>query len=57
MFTKEEIKRKIEPMNLKKVSNGSGVPYNTIYRLATTDSNHDYETVKKLSDWLEGLEK
>lgn len=53
MLTIEEIKEMLKPMNLKAVSEASGVPYNTVYRLAKTNADPSYSTVKALSDYLE----
>lgn len=53
MLTVEQIKKMLEPMNLRAVSEASGVPYNTLYRLAKTDADPSYRTVKAVSDYLE----
>lgn len=54
MRTLEEIKKELQDRNLKAVAEGSGVHYNAVYRLMTGQVNPSYETVKKLSDYLEG---
>jgi predicted transcriptional regulator len=53
MLTLEEIKKMLKPMNLKAVSEAAGVSYNTVYRLAKTDADPNYSTVKAISDYLE----
>ena len=53
MLTIEEIKEMLKPMNLKAVSEAAGVPYNTVYRLAKTNADPNYSTVKALSDYLQ----
>lgn len=54
MKTLEEIKAALEDSNLKTVAAKSGVHYNALYRLMREQVNPSYETVKKLSDYLEG---
>lgn len=53
MLTLEKIREMLKPMNLKAVSEAAGVPYNTVYRLANTNVDPVYSTVKALSDYLE----
>lgn len=53
MKTLEEIKAALEDSNLKTVAAKSGVHYNALYRLMRDQVNPSYETVKKLSDYLE----
>jgi predicted transcriptional regulator len=53
MLTLEKIREMLKPMNLKAVSEAAGVPYNTVYRLANTDVDPAYSTVKALSDYLQ----
>lgn len=55
MLTLEQIRKRLEPMNLALVAKACGIHYNTLYRLAKTDANVSYETVKKLSDYLTEL--
>ena len=56
MKTLEEIKRQLEDSKLKTVADKTGVHYNAIYRLMNGQTNPSYETVKKLSDYLEAKE-
>lgn len=53
MKTLEEIKLALEDSNLKSVALKSGVHYNAVYRLMRGQVSPSYETVKKLSDYLE----
>lgn len=57
MLTIEQIQRRLEVMNLLKVSDASGVAYNTVRRIAGGSVNVEYETVRKLAEYLEGLER
>ena len=54
MLTLEVIKERLKDANLKKVADSAGVHYNALYRLMNEKSEPKYETVKKLSDYLEG---
>lgn len=54
MLTLEEITEKLKPMKLQYVARETGVHANVLYRIAKGEANPQYETVKKLSDWLEG---
>jgi len=54
MMTVEQIKRRLEDANLKRVAENAGVHPATLYRLMQEDSKPLYETVKALSDYLEG---
>ena len=56
MLTIEQIQRRLEAMNLRKVSDASGVAYNTVRRIAGGSVNVEYETVRKLAEYLERLE-
>ncbi len=56
MLTLEEIKKRLAESNLKAVAKKAGVHYNSLYRLTKADANPSYDTVKKLSDYLERLE-
>lgn len=53
MLTLDAIKNKLEHANLKKVAEAAGVHYNALYRLMKEESDPKYETVRKLSDYLE----
>jgi len=54
MLTIEEVKQKLRPMNLQHVSRETGIHGNILYRIMKGQRSASYETVKKLSDWLEG---
>ena len=54
MLTVEQIKHKLKDSNLKRVAENSGVHSATIYRFMNEKSRPLYETVKALSDYLEG---
>jgi len=56
MMTLEQIKRRLEPMNLSRVSRETGLHPNALYRIVSGKTSPRYETVKKLSDWLEERE-
>jgi DNA-binding phage protein len=53
MMTIEQIKDRLKDANLKRVATNSGIHPATIYRFMN-DSNPTYETVRLLSDYLEG---
>lgn len=55
MMTLETVKRRLEPMNLRRVAQETGIHENALYRLMRDKTRPSYETVKRLSDWLEGL--
>jgi hypothetical protein len=56
MLTLEQIIKALDDRNWKRVSEGSGVNYQTVWKIARGNAgNVSYETVKKLSDYL--LEK
>lgn len=56
MLTLEEVQKKLEPMNLKEVSRGSGVEYMQVWKISTGRYIAvPYEAVKALSDYLESL--
>ena len=54
MMTVEQIRKRLEDANLKRVAENAGVHPATLYRLMNEDSKPLYETVKALSDYLEG---
>lgn len=54
MLTLEQIKDRLADRNLMAVSKASGVHSNALYRLMSGGTKPSYETVKKLSDYLEG---
>ena len=53
MLSLPEIKKLLEDRQLNIVSERVGIHSNTIYRLMKVEKA-DYETIKKLSDYLEG---
>lgn len=55
MLTVEQIKKRLEHANLFKVAEAAGVHPATVYRLMREDGKPLYETVKALSDYLEGV--
>ena len=54
MMTLEKIKQELKHYKLNRVARDAGVDKCTLYRMMREDSKPAYETVKKLSDWLEG---
>lgn len=56
MLTLDEIKRRLKYMKLRQVSRESGVHENVLYRLVRSETNPQYETVERLSNWLEKQE-
>lgn len=53
-MTIEQIKSALSYYNLTKVARASGVDRHVLYRVVKENAKPSYETVKKLSDWLEG---
>lgn len=52
----EEITRLIKQNGLKKTSMETRINYDQIWRIASgRDANPQYKTLKKLSDYLQGL--
>jgi hypothetical protein len=56
MLTIEQIKKRLEDANLKRVAENAGVHPATVYRFMQDDSKPLYETVKALSDYLSDKE-
>jgi DNA-binding phage protein len=54
MMNLEEIKARLIDANLKKVAEKAGIHEARVYRLMSGESEPMYETVKALSDYLEG---
>jgi len=56
MLSLEEIQKQLEDRNLKTISNRIGLSYMTIWKVKTGGKydNFSYETIKKISDYLEG---
>ena len=58
MLNKNEIIAKLKDMNLSAVARGAGVNYGTLHHFAKNkDSNVSYETVRKLSNYLQEGDK
>lgn len=55
MLTLDEIKTKLTEANLQAVAKAADVHPNTLYKLMN-GARPSYDTVKKLSDYLEGKE-
>jgi len=54
MMTLDKVKKELENYNLTRVARASGVDRHVLYRVVKENAKPSYETVKKLSDWLEG---
>jgi hypothetical protein len=54
MLNLEEIKLRLVDANLKKVAEKAGIHEARVYRLMSGETEPMYETVKALSDYLEG---
>jgi predicted transcriptional regulator len=57
MLNLEEIRFRLVDANLKKVAEKAGVHEARVYRLMSGETEPMYETVKALSDYLEGKDK
>ena len=55
MLPIDEVRRRLEPMNIMYVSRKTGVHANAIYRLMRGDTAPRYATIERLSNWLEGI--
>jgi len=53
MQTLEQIRKQLQPMNLSAVAEQSGVSYGALRRMMMPHSKPSYETVRKVSVWLE----
>ena len=53
MLTIDEIRERVKDRSVKKVARMSGVHFNALYRLVSGKSKPSYETLKKLSEYLE----
>lgn len=54
MLTIEQVIARLEPMNLRKVAEATGLHYNTVRKVAAGEAKEaDYNTVLKLSNYLE----
>lgn len=57
MLSIEEVIAKLKDCNLKKVAKSAGINYTAVWRVSHYPKyGVNYETVKKLSDYLEGKE-
>jgi DNA-binding phage protein len=54
MMNLEEIRARLIDANLKKVAEKAGIHEARVYRLMSGETEPMYETVKALSDYLEG---
>jgi predicted urease superfamily metal-dependent hydrolase len=52
MLTVEQIKKRLQDANLKRVAENAGIHPATVYRFMQEESKPLYETVKALSDYL-----
>lgn len=57
MMTLEKVKKELENYNLTRVARAAGVDRHVLYRVVKENAKPSYETVKRLSDWLEGLQQ
>ena len=57
MLNLEEIRFRLVDANLKKVAEKAGVHEARVYRLMSGETEPMYETVKALSDYLEGKDR
>lgn len=54
MLALEDIIRRLQDRNLQKVASATGLAHTTVWNLAANRrANYNYETVKRLSDYLE----
>lgn len=54
MLTVEQIKQKLEDANLRKVAEKAGLTPGTMYKFMSNSNRPSYDTVLKLSNYLEG---
>jgi hypothetical protein len=57
MLNLEEIRLRLVDANLKKVAEKAGIHEARVYRLMSGETEPMYETVKALSDYLEGKDR
>lgn len=55
MMTLEQVQERLKPMNLRVVSNESGIKYGLLWKTVNQKMRVNYDVVKKLSDYLESL--
>lgn len=51
-MTLDEMRRRLQPMNLAEVSRETGINYHTLRRLASGESEPRYQTADHLAQWL-----
>ena len=56
MMTLDQVKQALEHYKLNRVARDAGVDKCTLYRMMKENAKPSYETVRKLSDWLEGMQ-
>lgn len=52
-MTAQEIREKLEPMNLQHVAKAVGIHPNSLYRFMRGETDPKHSTVQKLAAWLE----
>lgn len=55
MIDLDELRKLLKTMNLTKISEETCVPYGRIWRLAHTEAEPSYDTVKRVADHIENL--
>ena len=55
MMTLEQIQERMKAMNLRVVSNETGIKYSILWRTISHKQRASYDVVKRLSGYLEGL--
>tara|TARA_B100000780_G_C20778566_1_gene309150 strand:+ start:337 stop:519 length:183 start_codon:yes stop_codon:yes gene_type:complete len=53
MLTLDEIREKLNDVNMSKVSRDTGLSRPTIYKFLNSMAKMEYDTVKKVSDYFE----
>lgn len=53
MLTINEIRDKLADRNLVIVADGANISYGTLYKISKGEGNPSYNSVKKVSDYLE----
>jgi hypothetical protein len=55
MMTLEEVQKALHDRNLSRVAGSADMAYDTVWRIASGKQKQvSYESIKKLSDYLEG---
>lgn len=57
MLTLDEVREKLKPLKINAVAEEVGLHPNAVYRLMNEQTKPSYDTVKRLSDYLEVLYK